>query len=240
MYLFGITNSYSLYTYNDGEPLNTIPNQTVTAHIFTSMPSREDALAGTGALIPISHSHVSSSVITFDIPAIDDPDQNSLTQYYDYYIAIKFVLEASEQTQLVLRRIRYHRIIGKDQTPGVTKEKIQSLFPEIYKFISESELQAIIDMAEMGVKHDLKLQGYEWALINEPSQLYNVLLQRVLRAVYASQVMRQGDRFNYLYEIAKGDYQNAIDSLRLQIGAEDSSGVAVSSTPSMRTISVSR
>lgn len=240
MYLFGQPNTYNVYVWNGENQVTTIPTQTVSAYVYITNPNRDDAFDGVGALETISHSHVSNSFISLTIPALDDPDPNGTKAYEDYYIAVKFKLTSAEQDQLVIRRYRIGKPIAKDELIGVTKDRVESIFPEIYKFLSESELQAIIDLAQFGVISDLKRDGYQWALVNEPSELFDLLFLRVLKAVYASQVQRQGDRFVYNFEQAKEDYQNALANLRLDIGSETSDGIPVGETKSASTITLFR
>lgn len=240
MYLFGRENTFNVYLWADTDRVSTIPTQTVTAYVFRDNPSREQASAGTDAVETVSHSHVSNNFISLTIPAIDDPYPNGTDPYEDYYIAVKFKLNTSEQTQIVIRRYRLEKAVAKDELIGVTKDRVEAIFPEIYKYLSEAELQSIIDLAQFNVMSDLKRDGYKWSMINRPSELFDLLFLRVLKSVYASQVQRQGDRFVFNFEQAKEDYANALSNLRLDLSDETSNGVEVAEAKSKATISLWR
>lgn len=217
MYIFGKDIEYSLFAYEDGVAIASIPAQSYTAYIFTdqNQPSREEAIAGTGALATINATHTSGGTLTFTIPAISDPNPNAVTQTYSYWVAVNFVLKTAGQTQTIVRDLRISRASAQDRAIGVTTSKIVSIYPEIYSYLNQAQVEAMISISQENLVNDLRNKGFEWAKIYRADQLFTTLLFKSLEMIYLSQVNRQGDKFLVLAESAKESYMKAINNLQL-------------------------
>lgn len=219
MYIFGKDIDYKLYTFEDGTALPSIPNQSYTAYIFTDLnqPSREQAIAGTGALVTINATHTTghANVIQFTIPAIDDPDPNALIKEYKYWISVNFVLKLSEQTQTIVRQFPICRVVAQDKAIGVTASKIESMYPDVYSYLSEAQVSAQIALAQSLLIADLKNKGYLWAQVYRPDELFSALLFKSLEFVYMSQIKNNGDKFAILTDSANKNYLAVMSNLNL-------------------------
>lgn len=221
MYTFGKDISYTLYAYESGDKLPVIPSQSYSVHVYKQKPERVDAFTGVGSENTINATHVSSNVLTFTVPAIDDPDPDSQIKSYTYYLAIIFKLQDSEQSQLIIRALPIERVHGKDKTIGVTVDKILEAYPNVLSYLAIENLEAFIKLAQTELLSDLANKGFLWAEINRPEQLFNALLFKSLFYVHSSQIQRDGDRFSVGAEIAAKSYDNTIRNLKLDIGADD-------------------
>lgn len=221
MYPFGKDISYTLYAYDSGDKLPVIPSQNYSVHVYKQKPERVDAFTGVGSESTINAMHIASNVLTFTIPAIDDPDPDSQIRNYTYYLAIVFKLQDSEQSQLIIRALPLERVHGKDKSIGVTVDRILEAYPDVLSYLAIENLEAFIRLAQTELLTDLANKGFHWAEINKPEQLFNALLFKSLWYVHGSQIQREGDRFSVSAEIASKSYDNTIRNLKLDIGADD-------------------
>lgn len=224
MYLFGKDIAYTLHAFDDGLSIGLIPAQTYNAFIYDKQPSRTEALTGAGSLSTIVVTHALSNTLIISIPAIDDPDPESFNSTKMYYVAVVFKLATAEQDQLIIRALPLERVQAKDKTIGVTTAKIKEVFPTINKFLGDSEIQAMIYLAQNEILNDLKSKGFKWSEIHRPDQLFSALLFKSLQYINTSQIQRQGDRFSVSAELNSKSYSSQISFLKILI--EDESGNA--------------
>ena len=232
MYLFGKDIEYKLYSFEDGTALPTIPAQSYTAYVFTdtNAPNRTQAIAGTNSFATIAGSHTvgHANVIQFTIPAIDDPDPNANVKEYRYWVSINFVLKTGEQTQTILRSLPIARVSAQDKQIGVTASKIESMYPDVYSYLSEDQVSAQIALAQSLLVADLKNKGFIWAQIYRPDELFSALLFKSLEFVYMSQIKNNGDKFAILADSANKNYTAVISNINLSY--DDSIAGVITST----------
>lgn len=217
---FGKSFTYTVTAYDDGSKIPSIPTQTVDAFIFDTRPSRADASDGTGAIQSQNYSHTADDIIEIPFDAVDDPEPTGTISRHTYYVAVNFVLEAAEQVQTIIREVIFERVSAKDKIIGVTRDQIEQVYPDIYSFLSDAQVEAHIELARKELIADLKNQGTEWSQVHNPDELYNALLFKALQYVHASQIQRQGDRFSVLENSSKAAYQSVIRNLKLTVDSD--------------------
>lgn len=214
-YVFGKGFDFNIYTYENGDRIQSIPSQTVTSYLFTEQPSREIARAGTGAARTITHSHTTGNVLSVPVTDINDPDPASLTNYHVYWLAVNFILEADAQVQTVLRALKVERATGHDELIGVTAAKIVEAYPDVQSFLSPDQIESMIQLAQVDMLDDLKNKGFQWAEIYRPAELFNALLFKSLTYIHQSQIQRQGDRFFVSADASQRRYEGIISTLKI-------------------------
>jgi hypothetical protein len=219
-YVFGTDFNFKLFLYQDKTKITSIPAQTINAHIFKDSPSRSSAASGVGALQSKTQVLATGSEpISIAFDALVDDDYAGSLDYRLYYVCINLRLKAAAQIQTIIRAIKVERVSGQDIEIGVTLENIKGIYPDVNEYLSDPELQTMLDLAKIDLVEDLSSKGFDWNQIYSPDQLFNALLQNVLVSVYNSQINRDVDKFTRLadkaqarYEIIKGNLKLAYDA----------------------------
>lgn len=220
MYPFGQEFIVNVYAWNDGQLLQNIPAQTITTYLFRTQPNFDEALAGTGALATISTTYTSGD-IALTVPAIDCPnDMNAVdaNYQYDYWLAINFVLESSEQTQTIIRAIQLQTVHLTDQTPNVTAEDIKTLCPRISTYFDDDDLAAFIATASELVQEALRKRNLAFNFIGRLDRLQPLIKFKAIELAYSSEIQGMNDKFSALAAIYRDGYENALGGLKVEYG----------------------
>ena len=199
-YPFGQNFTYNFYPLVDEKPAAGIPTQTPSIYLFTVKPSRDDAQNGTGAIQTISTWEAHGAGYRFTVSAINDPDTDSDSDKYIYWIAVNFVLKTAGQVQTVIRQLDMQRVSGHHKTITVTCEDVKSYQPSVVAYASDPELQTHILLATEEIKAKLLNKGYEWARIWRTDVLNLVVVTRALALVMFSQIQQLGDKFEVKFK----------------------------------------
>jgi hypothetical protein len=76
-----------------------------------------------------------------------------------------------------------------------------------------------VSAAKERLKASLRNRGYEWAYIYRPDRFDDVLKYMALSSIIGSQIQRQGDHFDRLYEEWKGIALTLLESLKFEYSA---------------------
>ncbi len=226
-YPFGQNITYTFYPLVDNEAAKNIPTtgNPVAIYYFTdnNKPSRDAAQNGTGAVN--SGSAIASWTPTgngyqFTIPAIEDPDPDGGADTRNYWLAINFILQASGQTQTVIRALEMERVSGHHKTVSVTSQDIIDYFPDALSYVSEDRINNFLFDAREEIQAYLRNKGFEWAQIYRPDRLSLVIKYKVLMHIMADQRREPGDNFDLNYQRYEKSYESAISSLQLEYDAD--------------------
>lgn len=229
---FGKAFTYTYYPLDDNENLSasdiaSIESLLVAVYIFTDeeKPSRDEAISGSGATQTIA-SWSDNGNLGFDISvaALDDPDPTIIDDERDFWISINYRLEAGEQVQTILRRMRMERIRGHHKRIQVTDTDLKRVWPEIDRYTEDiTERLRYTEQAISDIERDMENRRLEWSLHWRPDKLTRAAVYRTL--FYAARAKQQvlGDKFNLLKEDFDKEYNQHIARLNI-LYDEDNDG----------------
>lgn len=221
-YPFGQNITYWFYPLLDENAANipaTVQAQTPSIYIFDeSIPSRSNALSGSGSLQTVSSWTWSSQkkAWSFTIQAISDPHPDSNIPTRVYWIAINFILQASGQVQTTIKPLQLERIAGHDKVVSVTEEDLRAYFPQIDAYSSDVQRKAFISQAIEEIKGELRSKGYEWAKITRADRLDLCVIYKALAMIMLGQIQEPSDKFSIKYQEYKAGFQSNLDSLKFE------------------------
>jgi hypothetical protein len=212
----------------------------VAIYVFgpDSMPTRDAAAAGTGAIATISSWTWDSARqgFYFTVPAITDPDPNSSMSIRTYWFGVNFRLQTSKQIQTVLRSQYVERVKGPADSVYVTDDDLIAYYNEILSYSTSDQRQRAIDQALINVKAELKAKGYLWARIHRADQLKSATTLKALTILCLSKIQQGNDKFALKYGEYKEMYRTQIDSVILEYDADGDGAPDGNVTPSSGTI----
>jgi hypothetical protein len=220
-YYFGKDQTVT-FTYPEGAT----PYGTPTIYLFDSLPGREAAQDGTGALQTISAwtSHATlADTKEFTLGAITDPEIDSTDSGDDYYLAINYRLENAGQIQTEVKHIWITRVGGSLSHHGVTVEEITAAYPTLASYLQEYEIEDQLTLAIEEVKAELSRQGVNWDKVIKKDELYFPLLCKAIANACLSEFEEEGDRYYKRYEIFEKKYNDFMGQYTVK-SDEDGSG----------------
>lgn len=241
-YVFGKTIKRRFYPQINGEPIQ-LPSQTPTIYIFDSEPTREAAIAGTGAIDTVAtwaQATVSPFECTYDIAAIDDPDPDSNTENAVYWEAIKFIGQTSEQTQTVVRAFILERIEGNEAEPGTTAGDILAVYPAIEAYLTPEQLGAHLRLAQDELKIDLEALGLKWGRLRDLNKLKLALAWKSIQLSAESQIKNADDKFDKRADLYREKYERALKNISLPYDSDGDGKAEVTSAPQSSSFLVTR
>lgn len=216
MYNYGADFPFRLTVLEDGTKLESlVTGQSATLYLFENLPDRAAAAAGTGALATVSATQNSPFFLEFTVPAIDDPDPAGSIESRSYYAAINFKLQASEQTQTIIRELIISRPFGHDKPVDVDADMIKRRWVEAGEYRQDHEIRDLINLAVDAVRNDLEQRGLSWARIYRPDKLRQVIISKTIEAICDSQMQNAGDRFHILSQKIHAEGSALLSSIRL-------------------------
>lgn len=219
MFNYGTPFTFTFFAEVDGAPVS-LPAQTATLYLYRDYPSREDAIAGTGASYGPYTEAVSAGATTipFDVPAIPDPDANSAEPYRYWYAAVVYKLETAGPDYLTIRGITLQRLTAHHTSLTVSLSELKGIWEPVSTYASLAEIEAYTRAVLREIRADLESRGYVWDKVYNPADLKDVALYSVLVKVLESETQGAGDRFDSLATKYRGIVDKLMGSLRLQYG----------------------
>lgn len=232
-YNFGRAFTYEVHV-NDanGDTIDISDATFVSAYIFSTKPSRDDALDGTSAVQTIADWTIVSTYATLAVSEIEDPSTGSEFMRYSYYVAISFKFDGSTQTQTIIKELPIERITSQQSIIGVTYSDVLAFFPTLSRYFSNvNDITSMITATEEEMKVELSGAGFEWANIWHPKALASAVKFRVLSNICLMQSVDAGDEWNEKYTEYGRLYRNLIDSTKLEYDKTQSG--SIEAKPSM-------
>lgn len=221
--IFGKSTIRRFYPYDqDGNPCQ-IPTQTPAIYVFNKQPNRADALAGTGAVASVitwTQSTVYPYVCEYTIPAIDDPNATSTVEGLDYWIAINYKAELTEQTQTRIEYAWIERQRLSATMPETTKEDLKTVYPAISEYLTDTELDKFLVFATDQMKLTLKGRKLIWDQATDLRDLRLPLVYLTIAMASFSQHKEDGDRHHRRYEVFNKLYTDTMESITIPYDAD--------------------
>ena len=221
-YPFGQNITYWFYPLLDNDTASipaAVTSQTPAIRIFgESAPSRSDALSGSGSLQSITAWvwYPSKKAWSFTIPAVADPFPDSNIPTRTYWIALNFILQASGQTQTVIKPLQLERVVGHDKVVSVTEENLRAYFPQVDAYSSDVQRKAYISQAIEEIKGELRSKGYEWAKVTRADRLDLCVTYKALSLIMLGQIQESSDKFSIKFQEYKSNFRANLDSLKVE------------------------
>lgn len=203
--------------------------QSPTIYVFDEQPSRSAAAAGTGAIATIESWEWDSdrSAFEFTVPALDDPEPESATEFWTYFLGINYRLQASEQIQTVVQPLPMERVKGQARGLYVSVEDLQKQYAQIEAVSTEIQRLEAIQQATRDVKTDLSQKGFDWWRIHNADDLRDVVALRAIVRFMLNQAQSGSDKFAFKYTEYKALYEGQVSGMKLEY---DSNGDNVPDT----------
>jgi len=216
MYPFGQDFTYTVTPLIDNEVVTGIPSdQTVTAYVYSQQPTPAQILAGTGYVVTNAITYTTGSFV-FTIPAITDPDQNSMVSYRDYWVGVKYILKAGGQVQVDIRAIKLTRAVAHDRAISVSVSDLTAIYPGLLTFTDTGKATASITLALSWLQRKLKNRGYEYQLIHNLNDLKIAVQYRALAQLMLPLIRSGNSQFQALYDDYKETADGYVDSMVLE------------------------
>jgi hypothetical protein len=203
---------------DDGQDYLDLPSQVPSIFLFSSFPSADAAINGSGAFSTINywiHDRTKADRV-YTIPAILDPEPTGAIRSRDYYEAINFILESGGQIQTKVRSFEVHRADGTDSRPSTTKEDILDVWPGITAYINDYDLSRGLIVAETELRMDLEKKGLIWGRIYQLDRCKYALGYKVIANAAAGQVAKgNSDKFTWIVDYFTKKYNDAMAGLEL-------------------------
>jgi hypothetical protein len=224
---FGESFTYEFYV-RDGkggfEDLSSVTD-TPTIYIFKDLPSRTDAINGTGAIQTISSwsDAILNGGKTFTVATISDPDPNSSKDNYEYFIAVNYVLVNSGDVQTDIRLLPMVRARATHAPVSTSQEDLQKIYSRVDDISSSSDQTFKIEQSKQDIKNYLDAKGFNWSEVWEPVHLNNAIAYGALELImldnmrdtgdaYASRAVLYGDKSKEILKGLRLSYKNSEDT----------------------------
>lgn len=218
-YHWGVDLTRKFYPHVNDRPFQ-IPTQTPAIYVFLTMPTRDAAAAGTGAVQTITswtQDAIEPFACSYTIAAIDDPEPTGGSYARTYYEAINYRLQTSEQVQTIIRSFDIERARAAAALPGASKEDCKRLYPALVKYVSDTELDDFIGAAQEEVRLSLYAKGFQWPAILQLEQLALPVAYKAISLASFSQMKEPGDRFDKRYEEFKAKCAELMNGIQLPV-----------------------
>lgn len=238
IYNFGKTITRKFYPKENDLPLS-IPSQAAEIYLFDTRPTWSDARAGTGAdqsITTWTQSGTSPYPQTYSFAPIDDPAPTENLLSRSYYEAINFVAELTEQKQTVIREFTVERPRGNEDTPETTVDDIREVFPAINNYLSDSQIEGFLSVAESELKNGLIARGIRWSRVAAFPNTKLAIAYKCLSLSSLSQIKESGDRHAIRYDEFKKLYDSAMKAVPLEVDTDEDGKADVSGPISSSTV----
>lgn len=240
-YSFGASFTRRLFPLDGDNFAYELPTQSPTIYIFSDMPTRAEAAAGTGALETIS-SWTENASSPYDrswtVSAIDDPDATSGTQSKRYYEAINYD-PGSGTAHVIIRSFILQRLEALDEVPGTTVADLKEVYPAIDNYASDSELANFLQVALEEMIIDMESSGIPYSRVSQLSKTKLALAYKTIVLVSASQVKNPADRFVWRVEHYAKKAKDILNGLQLPVDVSGD-GVPDAVTPAASMLVIER
>jgi hypothetical protein len=191
-YNFGNSIVREFYCLQDNEYIN-LPSQVPAIYLFSNYPSLTAARNGTGATATLdywTHSNTSPFKRQFTFSAVADPEPTSETRSRGYWEVINFVLQGSGDTQTVIRELELERPEALESVPSTVYSDCTQIFPHISSYLTQSQVEAYISLAEDHFKLDLKKRGLDWGRVYRLKEIRIPIAYKTLALALRGQLLR--------------------------------------------------
>lgn len=229
--IFGKTITRSFIPWDGASNIDT-PSQVPSIFLFASEPSFDSAANGTGA-VDTTNYWIHSSVTaerSYTFEAIADPQSASASSFADYWEAINYKLETAGATQTLKRSFPIRRAGALDSTTGTSVQDIKDLWPEVSAYITDSELDRYLVIAEELLRSSLEGNGMKWGSLRQLNKIKYCIAFKAIVLFSAIQLTKpNGDKFAARIEYFTKELSALMESVNLPMDA-DGDGVAESET----------
>lgn len=215
-HIFGKTITRKFIPLQDGEYIN-LPSQAPEIYLFSSEPSLEDAINGTGRFDTINYWQESSLppyARTYTITAVEDPEPESDNSAVGYWEAIRYAIDTVNK-QTKLRYFEIERAEALTATPDTTVQDLKDIWPAIINYADDTELEQHLGNAETELKLELKAKNYVWGKVFELDDVRLPLAYKTVQLVCESQLLAGDDKFAIRATMFKEKYETLIKMLKL-------------------------
>jgi hypothetical protein len=188
--------------------------------LYADRPSRSDVASQSGG-DEITTWSTSGNARVITVPAVEDPDPNGASNVQDYWLGIRFSLEATKQEQVVILPICIERPFGYGVELNIAASDLEKYFPQIDKYASEAQQTAFAGEAVEEIKAALKSGGFEWAKVRRPDRLRLAAIALILANVALSQIADGDLGFQTLLDESKEKASRLLSETAIEY---DSSG----------------
>lgn len=210
----------------NGEGVDYLGSQTPSIYLFSTLPSRQVAAAGTGAVQTVSSwDEVDAKTVRISIAQVADPYPNDAIQTRNYYIAINFKLDSTGATVTDILGIQMSRARGALTAINVTQQTLEALYQNVSVYFEEPQILDAIELAIKKVKRQAKKSGIDWNTVTDFSELNEAVALKALILLFRSQLQRgNGSDFIDVYKEFKEDYSDVFEDISLELD-EDGDGI---------------
>jgi hypothetical protein len=205
-------------------------SQVPAIYLFSVLPSYDQAISGTGASQSVNywtHSGVTASRGYSYAPVVDPSSASAIT-YYDYFEAINYKLEAAGTTQTKIRSFPIKRAEALDSKPNATITDIKYLWPEIVAYITDTDLDRYLTVAEELIRANFEGSGNKWTSLRQLNRIKYAIAFKAIIMFSAVQLTKpNGDKFASRIEYFAKELDSLLSSVKLPIDA-DRDGIAES------------
>lgn len=191
-----------------------LPTQSPSIYLFDSKPTEDDAKAGTGAISAQLTTWVEDSSSpfgrTFTHTAIDK-DGDDVKRYWE---AVGYV-DTSETEHVVIRSFLVGDMLETDEIPGATATTLKDIYPSIGNYVSDTDLDEILDVAEEILRLDLEAKGTNWTRVYNLQKYKLTLAFKAIELSSMGQVRRTGDRFDRRVSYFQNLYSSNLSMIKL-------------------------
>lgn len=221
-YPFGAPFTWTFYPLLDDAPVE-IPAQTLTLRVYSERPSREAAIAGTGAIgSPVEVITTEARrAVEFTIPKIADPDQTSETAEVLYWVSVLYKLHASGDTLLALRGLELERSTAQHSTIAISLADLAAVYPPIRKLVKQEQIPGFVDTAIEKIRSRITKDGRNWRDIWDTSKLKFSTVHMALSVALFSVVQGGGSEYRDLALEFRTTAEELLGNVLLEFGAQE-------------------
>jgi len=225
---------------DDGEGALSLPSQSPTIYLFTTQPTRIDAIAGTGATQTITAWTANNSSYDYQFAAVTDPDPASSNAEIEYWEAIKYVLQTAGSVQTKIRSFTIARAEVAISKPGTSLQDIKDVWSGVSNYIGDSQLGTFLEEAETLMR--LKFGKKAWVRLGDLEDAKFALAYKAIILMAETQIAKgfQGDKFEKLAIIFQNRYKEILASTSFPQDTDGDGKEDSIITKSARVIDVSR
>lgn len=240
-YWFGSSISREFYPLQAGEPYP-LPTQNPSIYLFSSQPSAEDALSGTGAFRTVSswsQSSITPYRATYTLDPIAPPSE-AATKCLGFWESVKIVAAAGGSAQAVLRYFVLKRPEATDADPATSPDDLKDIYPGIGAYITDDEIPNYLADAREELKIELEGRGLSWARIGKLNKARLVLAYKTIALASFSQFQTQGDRHWVRWQEFTTKYKALLDDLKLPYDTDGNGEPDAKAQPNYTSVVISK
>lgn len=217
-YIFGHDITRVFYPMQGEDPVQ-LPTQTLAIYLFDEKPDEADAILGTGKIADGTQSAQSATApyhFTYSFPAIDVPDDLDSSGVKLYWEAIVYIAKTAGESICLIRSLKVSLLESLDSIPGTTAADLKEAFPSLSNYLADSEITALIELAEAELKLYFRSKGILWQRIYDNEDLELVLAYKAISDAAFTQIMNQNDRHHLRHELFAKKYSDLLNLITIK------------------------